>query len=301
VFKDFNVVYQRTLSAPVQLDGVGLHSGKPVHLRLLPAAPGTGIVFVRVDVTDKNNRIPARWDCVVDTRLCTVLANTAGVSVGTVEHLMAALRGVDVHNVLIELDGPEVPIMDGSSAVFIQAIDAVGMVEQDAPAYGIKVLAPITVMEGDKVVSLMPAERASYGGEIEFNHPTIGQQTFAVELLNGNFRHEIADARTFGFFEEVNTLRSMGLALGGSLENAIVVNQDGVMNPDGLRFADEFIRHKLLDAIGDLYLAGAPVIGAYHGFKPSHALNNALLRALFANQGAWAVVPLGAAPVAVAA
>lgn len=294
------MIHQRTLSAPVVLQGVGLHSGKPVNLRLLPAATDSSVVFVRTDVTDKNNRIPARWDCVVDTRLCTVLSNTAGVTVGTVEHLMAALRGADVYNVIVELDGPEVPIMDGSSAAFITAIDAVGTVVQDAPAYGIKVLSPITVTEGDKEVRLMPAERASFGGDIVFDHPTIGEQIYEVELLNGNFRHEIAHARTFGFFEEVNTLRSMGLALGGSLDNAIVVNRDGVMNPDGLRFADEFIRHKLLDAIGDLYLAGAPVIGAYHGHKPSHALNNALLRALFANQGAWAIVPLGAVPAVAA-
>ena len=287
------MTYQRTLSAPVDLKGVGLHSGKPVTLRLLPAAVDTGVVFVRTDVTDKNNRIPARWDSVVDTRLCTVIANSAGVSVGTIEHLMAALRGADVHNVIAELNGAEVPIMDGSSADFLAAIAQVGTVAQDTPAFAIKVLSPITVQEGDKIVCLTPSSRATYSGDIEFNHPTIGEQSYTVELLNGNFAHQIAAARTFGFFEEVNTLRSMGLALGGSLDNAIVVDRDGVMNPGGLRFEDEFIRHKLLDAIGDLYLAGAPVIGAYHAHKPSHALNNALLRALFADRSAWAVVPLG--------
>lgn len=288
------MTHQRTLTRDVTLNGVGLHSGAPVTLTLKPAGVDAGIVFVRDDVTDKNNRIPAKWDRVVDTRLCTVLANDAGVSVGTIEHLMAALRGAEITNVEIHLNGPEVPIMDGSSAVFIEAIDGAGTVQQDAPVYVIKVLEPITVQDGDKQVRLTPAARASYAGSIDFAHEAIGKQDYAVEMLNGNFRHEIAQARTFGMFEEVETLRSMGLARGGSLENAIVVNRDGVMNPEGLRFEDEFIRHKLLDAIGDLYLAGMPVLGAYHGVRMSHAMNNALLRALFANPNAWAVVPAAA-------
>ena len=294
-------MFQRTLKSAIDLNGIGLHSGRPVALRLLPAPVNTGIVFVRVDVTDKANRIPARWDCVVDTRMCTVLANPDGVSVGTVEHVMAALRGADVHNAIIEVNGPEVPIMDGSSAQFLQAIDATGVVAQNAPAYAIKVLEPVTVRDGDKEVTLSPAPRARYSGTIDFDHPAIGEQDYEVEMLNGNFRHEIADARTFCLYEEVDMLRAQGLAQGGSLENAIVVDRSGVMNPEGLRFEDEFIRHKLLDAIGDLYLAGMPIIAAYHGVKPGHALNNALLRALFANRSAWAVVPLSApVPVAVA-
>lgn len=284
---------QRTLAAPVTLTGVGLHSGTPVTMVLKPAGVDAGICFIRTDVQGQNNRIPAKWDRVVDTRLCTVLANEAGVSVGTIEHLMAALRGTEITNLEIELNGAEVPIMDGSSAVFVDAIDRVGTAVQDAPVYMIKVLSPITVQDGDKQVRLTPASCASYAGSIDFAHAVIGQQDYAVEMLNGNFRHEIAQARTFGMYEEVETLRAMGLARGGSLDNAIVVNRDGVMNPEGLRFEDEFIRHKLLDAIGDLYLAGMPVLAAYHGVRPSHAMNNAVLRALFAQPEAWAIVPAG--------
>lgn len=283
---------QRTLKTAITLVGTGLHHGQPVTLRLIPAPIDSGVVFVRTDIRDRNNRIPAKFDRVVDTRLCTVLANDDGVGVGTIEHLMAALRGAEVHNVMIEIDGPEVPIMDGSAAVFLAEIDAVGTVPQGAPAYGIKVLSPIEVRVDDKYVRLEPAARASFNGTIEFDHPTIGHQSYDVQLLNGNFRHEIASARTFGMLSEVNAMRSAGLALGGSLENAIVVDVDGVMNPEGLRFEDEFIRHKLLDAIGDMYLAGKPVIAAYYGHKPSHALNNALLRELFARPESWAVVPL---------
>ncbi len=289
------MTHQRTLAAPVTLSGIGLHSGAPVTLTLRPAPVNTGIVFVRTDVTQSDNRVPAKWDRVIDTRLCTVVANDNGVRVGTIEHIMAALRGAEITNAILELDGPEVPIMDGSSAVFVDAIDRVGTTPQDAPVYMIKVLEPITVEDGDKQVRLTPANRASYAGSIDFNHAAIGHQAYAVEMLNGNFRHEIASARTFGLLDEVEQLRAHGLARGGSLDNAIVVNQDGVMNPDGLRYQDEFIRHKLLDAIGDLYLAGMPVLAAYHGVRGSHAMNNALLRALFANPKSWAIVPAPAA------
>lgn len=287
-------MHQRTIKQAVSCQGVGLHSGALLNLKLLPATAGAGITFIRTDVTDKDNRIAARWDCVVDTRLCTVLANRDGVSVGTVEHIMAALRGAEIHNVTIELDGAEVPIMDGSSAAFVELIDRAGVEVQGDVAYAIKILHPVTVTEGNKSVTLSPAPVATYTGEIEFAHPSIGQQKYGIQLLNGNFRHDLADSRTFGFYEEVTALRAMGLAKGGSLENAIVLDQDAIMNPEGLRHEDEFIRHKLLDAVGDIYLAGAPVIGAYHGVRPSHALNNAALRALFADRDAWAVVPLAA-------
>lgn len=286
------MTHQRTLKAPTTLNGVGLHSGAAVTLVMKPAAIDTGVVFVRTDIAGPNNRVPARWDRVVDTRLCTVLANDDGVNVGTIEHLMAALRGAEITNVILELNGPEVPIMDGSSAVFIDAIDQVGTIEQDAPIYMIKVLEPITVRDGDKEVRLSPANRASYAGSIDFAHDAIGEQAYAVEMLNGNFRHEIAGARTFGLMNEVEQMRAAGLARGGSLENAIVVGENGVLNPEGLRFADEFIRHKLLDAIGDMYLAGMPVLAAYHGVKPSHAMNNKLLRELFARPQAWVIVPV---------
>lgn len=281
---------QRTIAAPVTLSGIGLHSGTTVTMTMRPAVVDAGVTFVRTDITGKNNQIPARWDHVVDSRLCTVVANQDGVSVATIEHLMAALRGADIANLTIEIDGGEVPAMDGSSAVFLEAIDNVGTVDQGAPVNVIKILAPITVEDGDKSVTLTPAPLASFAGAIVYDHPVIGTQEYGVEMLNGNFRHEIAGARTFGLFEEVEAMRSMGLARGGSFENAIVVDRGGVMNPDGLRFEDEFVRHKLLDAIGDLYLAGMPVIGAYKGQKMSHAMNNALLRKMFATPDAWAVV-----------
>lgn len=288
---------QKTLAKQVDLNGVGVHSGLPVHVCLKPAPQGTGIIFVRTDVKDQPNVIPALWSYVVDTRLCTLLANSAGVKVGTIEHLMAALRGADVSNVIIEIDGPEVPIMDGSSAAFIEAIDSVGVVEQEAPVYAIKVLEPIEVRDGDKYVRLMPSDQETYSGTIIYENQVIGHQSYEMTFVNGNFRHELADSRTFGLFEEVDALRSMGLAKGGSLENAIVVTKDSVMNPEGLRHEDEFIRHKLLDAVGDLYLAGAPVIAAYEGVRLSHGMNNALLRTLFARPQSWVRVEMGTSVV----
>lgn len=288
---------QKTLAKQVDLNGVGVHSGLPVHVCLKPAQQGTGIIFVRTDIKDQPNVIPALWSYVVDTRLCTLLANNAGVKIGTIEHLMAALRGADVSNVIIEIDGPEVPIMDGSSAAFIEAIDSVGVVEQEAPVYAIKVLEPIEVRDGDKYVRLMPSDQETYSGTIIYENQVIGHQSYEMTFVNGNFRHELADSRTFGLFEEVDALRSMGLAKGGSLENAIVVTKDSVMNPEGLRHEDEFIRHKLLDAVGDLYLAGAPVIAAYEGVRLSHGMNNALLRTLFARPQSWVRVEMGTSAV----
>ena len=278
---------QYTLSQKITINGTGLHSGADVCLSLCPAPAGHGIVFVRTDVTGRDNIIPARWDLVVDTRLCTVVGNKDGVTVGTVEHLMAALRGCGIDNLIIELDGPEIPVMDGSSAPFIEAIDKAGIAAQSAAARTIRVLKEVTVEQDGKTARLLPAQHAQFAGEISFAHPAIGTQRREVALLNGNFRHDLANSRTFGFAHEVEALRRMGLALGGSLENAIVLDETRVMNDDGLRHEDEFIRHKLLDAVGDLYLAGAPIMGRYEGFKAGHALNNLLLRKLFATEGAW--------------
>jgi UDP-3-O-[3-hydroxymyristoyl] N-acetylglucosamine deacetylase len=278
---------QHTLKSEISLEGTGLHSGARVALTLRPAGPGEGIKFIRTDVAGSDNVIPARWDLVVDTRLCTMIGNADGVSVGTIEHLMAALRGCAIDNAVIELNGPEVPVMDGSAAPFVELIDSAGMQAQQAPRRVIRVLREITVEEGDKFARLTPDENSVFAGRIDFAHPSIGVQTREIKLLNGNFRHDIAGARTFGFLHEVETLRRNGLARGGSLENAIVLDDGGILNPGGLRHEDEFIRHKLLDAVGDLYLAGAPIIGAYDGHKAGHALNNALLRKLFATDGAW--------------
>ena len=278
---------QHTIAKKISISGTGLHSGADVCMTLCPAPADSGIVFVRTDVTGRGNRIPARWDLVVDTRLCTVIGNADGVTVGTVEHIMAALRGCGIDNLVIELDGPEVPVMDGSSAPFIAAIDAAGIAAQAANARAIRVLKEITIEQDGKTARLVPAQQSEFSGEISFNHPAIGTQRREIALLNGNFRHDLADSRTFGFAHEVEALRSKGLALGGSLDNAIVLDESRVMNEDGLRHDDEFIRHKLLDAVGDLFLAGAPILGRYEGIKAGHALNNALLRKLFATEGAW--------------
>lgn len=283
---------QHTLSQNITIHGTGLHSGADVTMILQPAAAEHGIVFERSDVAGRDNIIPARWDQVVDTRLCTVIGNKDGVSVGTVEHLMAALRGCGVDNALITLDGPEVPVMDGSSAPFVTMIDRAGLRAQNLPRRAIRVLKDVSVTQDGKTVSLSPAPDSVFNGEIEFSHPSIGRQSRSVTLYNGNFRHDLADARTFGFLHEVKALQKAGLALGGSLDNAIVLDEDSVLNEGGLRYQDEFIRHKLLDAIGDLYLAGGPLLGAYYGDKGGHALNNAILHELFATPGAWEYVDL---------
>jgi UDP-3-O-[3-hydroxymyristoyl] N-acetylglucosamine deacetylase len=257
-----------------------------------PAPVDHGVVFVRTDWTAGDTVIPALYDRVVDTRLCTVIANESGASVGTIEHIMSALRGCGVDNVVIEIDGPEVPIMDGSANPFVEMIDHAGLRAQPQPRRAIQVLKTIEVRDGDKWVRLSPSNGFSFGGAIEYAHPMIGTQSYDMKLVNGNYRHDIAAARTFGFAREVEMMRRNGLALGGSLDNAIVLSDESVMNDEGLRFADEFIRHKLLDAIGDLYLAGGPILGSYEGFKGGHALNNRLLRALFSTPDAWARVDL---------
>lgn len=283
---------QKTLEKAVSVNGVGLHSGSQVCMTLRPAPGDHGVVFVRTDIGDRDNRIPATYDRVVDTRLCTVIANSVGVSVGTIEHVMSALRGCGVDNVVIELDGPEVPIMDGSAIPFVEMIDDAGLRVLPQPRRAIQVLKDVEIIDGDKVVRLSPANGFVFGGSIEYAHPMIGLQTHSTKLVNGNYRHDIASCRTFGFASEVEYMRKNGLALGGSLDNAIVLSDTAVINEEGLRFADEFIRHKLLDAIGDLYLAGGPILGAYDGFKGGHALNNQLLRKLFATPDAWARVDL---------
>lgn len=288
---------QRTVKSNITLNGVGLHSGQDIALTIRPSREGAGIAFIRTDVTDKNNVIPALWNRVVDTQLCTVIGNDDGVTVGTIEHLMSALRGCGVDNAIIELNGAEVPVMDGSAMPFVEAIDSVGTVSQTAPRLAIKVLKEVAVEHDGKRVTLKPAEGSIFGGEIEFDHPDIGNQRFETQLVNGNFRHDIAEARTFGFLHEVEWMRSQGLARGGSLENAIVLDKEHVMNPDGLRFENEFIRHKLLDAIGDLYLAGLRIIGSYDGVKAGHAINNAILHALFADETAFEIISL-ASPAA---
>ena len=278
---------QHTLKSAITFQGVGLHSGQTVTMVVHPAAADQGIVFVRTDVASGDNVIPALWDNVVDTRLCTMIGNKDKVTVGTIEHLMAALRGCGIDNVRIELNAPEVPLMDGSAAPFVARIDEIGTVAQAAPRRGIKILKEVIVEEEGKRVRLSPAQGSVFGGQIEFSNAVIGKQFFETRLVNGNFRHDLAEARTFGFLKDVEAMRAMGLARGGSLDNSIVLDEGRVMNKEGLRFHNEFIRHKLLDAVGDLLLAGGPIIGAYEGYKSGHALNNRLVRALLADAEAW--------------
>jgi len=285
-------VMQQTLNSPITCKGVGLHSGKEIAMTLRPALADHGILFVRTDITTGDNRIPALWNYVADTKLCTAIANSSGAGVGTIEHLMAAMRGCGVDNVVVELDGPEVPIMDGSAMPFVELMEQTGLRAQILPRRAIKVLKEISVEDDGRIVRLCPAEGSVFGGGIDFDHPEIGSQRFETRLLNGNFKHDLADSRTFGFLHEVEYMRKNGLALGGSLDNAIVLDGESVLNPEGLRHSDEFIRHKILDAVGDLYLAGGVILGAYEGHKAGHAINNAILHALFADESNWEIVDM---------
>ncbi len=281
---------QRTLYGVTQCTGVGVHSGKEVTLHLRPAPADQGIVFVRTDLPVGKNRIPALWDHVVDTRLCTVIGNAFGATVGTVEHLMAALRALNIDNVTVELDGPEVPIMDGSAAPFVFMIEMAGIREQDEPRLWLEILRPIEVEHDGRHAALLPGEQPMFSVEILFNTPLINRQSYDLSLSAAGFKGQISRARTFGFLEEVDQMRKMGLAQGGSLHNAVVISDGHVLNEDGLRYDDEFVRHKMLDAIGDIGLAGAPIRGTFSGYCTGHALNNKLLRALFADRSAWRLV-----------
>lgn len=282
-----SIAMQKTLKARTTVRGIGLHSGRQIRMDLIPAEENYGIVFIRTDIRQGNNVIPALWNNVIDTKLCTVIGNDAGACVGTIEHLMSALRGCGIDNLRIEIDGAEVPIMDGSAMPFVDMIETVGIQTQESPKRLIRVLKEVSVEVDGKRVALSPSDESVFSGEIAFNHADIGTQRFETVLVNGNFKHDIAQARTFGFLHEVEYMRSVGLALGGSMDNAIVLGADKVLNPDGLRFSDEFIRHKLLDAIGDLYLAGGEILGQYDGVKAGHAINNAILHELFSSDDNW--------------
>jgi UDP-3-O-[3-hydroxymyristoyl] N-acetylglucosamine deacetylase len=288
-------VSQHTLRDELTLVGIGLHSGATATMTLEPAAPGTGIVFVRTDVKDRDNVVPAKWDHVVDTKLCTVIGNKAGVTVSTVEHLLSACAAAGLDNALVRIDGPEIPIMDGSALKFVAALDRAGLVKQRAARRVLRIKKTVSYQEGDKEVFLSPADAQYFGFEISFNNPLIGRQKFIHRLKEDTYRSEVAPARTFGFLHEVEALRQMGLARGGSLDNAIVVDGDKVLNPGGLRFRTEFVRHKVLDAIGDIYLAGVQMIGHYHGVKAGHAMNNKILHVLFSQPDAFEIDELGSA------
>lgn len=279
--------FQHTVQGPAIFAGVGVHTGAYTRVSVRPAPADTGIVFVRTDVTDRDNRILASGEAVTKTQLGTVIANAAGVSVATIEHLMAALVMSDIDNAVVEMDGPEMPIMDGSSLAFVQILDRAGRRGQDAPRRYIEILDVIEVVDGDKRATLTPADRFEVAFEIAFDSKAIGRQRIDLPMDSRAFRAELADCRTFGFLHEVEYLRSIGLARGGSMENAVVIEGDRILNPEGLRRPDEFVRHKALDAIGDLFVLGAPILGRFEGVLAGHGINNQLVRALLANPQAW--------------
>lgn len=306
---------RRTLKAPIGCVGIGLHSGRRVSVTLHPAAPGTGILFRR---TDAAVEIPARWDLVHDTRLCTALAapDAPAVTIGTIEHLMAAFAGTGVDDAVVEVDAPELPILDGSAAPWLFLIDCAGVTGSLAPVGAIEVLRPVRVEDpSGAYAELLPTREAAFDAELEIDFPNtaIGHQRLALRVTQHSFREMLADARTFTLAEDVARARAVGLAQGGSLANAVVVDGPMVLNPGGLRHPEEFVRHKMLDVVGDLALAGARIRGRFRGSRSGHGLNNRLLRALFADTAAWrwtgapmamadgvvARLPAAAAPAAV--
>ncbi len=280
---------QKTVISEISISGVGLHSGVYVTLSVLPAPADHGIVFKRTDIHKDRAFVPARWDKVVNTRLCTVIGNSNGVTVQTIEHLMAAFAGCGIDNALVELNGPEVPATDGSSAPFVSMIKAAGIEKQNKPRRFIEIVKDVSVTLGDKKAILRKHEGHNFVTHIDFDHPVIGAQSFEFDGISGSFENEIAPARTYGFLDDVKALRKMGLALGGSTDNALVLDHNVILNEDGLRFPDEFVRHKLLDAMGDLYLAG-PIIGSYESWRGGHELNNAILHELKAKPDCYRIV-----------
>ena len=282
---------QTTLGNKVSCSGIGLHSGSQVNMTIYPAKADTGIVFRRLDVAAEVALVPARFDLVADTRLGTTIRNQHGITVATIEHLMAAIWGVGIDNAVVELDGPEVPIMDGSSEPFVFMLECAGLSSLAAPRKVLRVLKSIEVRDGESVARVQPNhegdEGCILGIEIQFNNPVINRQASRYDFREVTFKQSLSRARTFGFEHEVTALRNMGLALGGSLDNAIVVGKDAILNQDGLRYQDEFVRHKALDCLGDLYLAGCRIDARFEFLRPGHAINNKLLRAIFADETAY--------------
>jgi UDP-3-O-[3-hydroxymyristoyl] N-acetylglucosamine deacetylase len=284
---------QRTLKSAVTATGVGLHTGAPVEMTLRPAGPDTGIVFQRTDLPGRP-WLEADASRVTDTRMCTSLRE-GDFKVATVEHLMSALAGTGIDNLRIELTGPEVPILDGSAAPFVFLIQSTGIEELPAPKRFLRILRTVEVSDGDKWARLEPYEGFRLSFSIAFDHPAIDRtgQSVSFDLGETPYRKDIARARTFGFAHEVEAMRSHGLALGGSLDNAVVMDEFRVLNADGLRYADEFVKHKVLDAIGDLYMTGLPLLGSFSAHKSGHELNNRLLRAVLADETAFERVSFG--------
>ena len=283
----WNGALQHTLAGAAVCSGIGVHSGEPTQVVVRPAPADTGIVFVRTDITGRDNRVEALASNVANTELNTEIANEAGVAVSTIEHLMAALAALSIDNAVIEIDAREVPIMDGSAQPFIALLDRAGRRTQDAARRFIEILRPVEVVVGDKRAALLPAAGFAVDFELVYDNPVIGRQRVALEVDEASFRRELARARTFGFMHEVEYLQSKGLARGGSLDNAVVIEGETILNPEGLRMEREFVRHKALDAVGDLYTLGAPILGRFESVRGGHALNNALCRELLAQPDAW--------------
>ena len=284
---------QTTIRSAVTFQGVGLHSGQPARMTIRPAMAEHGIWFKRTDILLGDALVPARWDSVEVTPLCTRIVNQAGVAISTIEHVMAALAGCGVHNALIEIDGPEVPILDGSAAPFVRGIMARGVRALRAPVHAIEILEPVAVYTAKGWARLSPArpgEGLTMDFHIDFSDAAIGTQDKSLSLANGTFVRELCDSRTFCRQADVDAMQANGLALGGTYENAVVVDGDKVLSPGGLRHSDEAVRHKMLDALGDLFTAGAPIIGHYEGHKAGHGITNMLLHELFANPDAYRLV-----------
>ncbi|WP_375267264.1 UDP-3-O-acyl-N-acetylglucosamine deacetylase [Planktotalea sp.] len=281
---------QTTVKSSVRFEGVGLHSGAPVSMAVHAASPNHGIWFRRMDVVGVDAMVPARWDAVSPTPLCTKVENQDGIVVSTIEHIMAALAGCGINNALIELDGEEVPIMDGSSAEFVRGLLATGVRQQGTEGWALRVLKTVEVHTDLGWARLEPARNLSIDFAIEFEDAAIGSQSKALNMANGTFVRELCDSRTFCRNSDVEAMYAQGLAKGGTLENAVVVDGDRILSPGGLRHADEAVRHKMLDALGDLSLAGAPILGRYTGMRAGHSMTNALLRAVFADPTAYEMV-----------
>jgi len=283
-----NAKEQRSVQEPISCGGVGLHSGKNVRLTLRPAPADHGVVFVRTDLTTPV-AVPALSQYVVDTQLATTLGK-GSVRVGTVEHLLAAVAGMGIDNLRVELDGPEVPIMDGSAAPFAELIRSAGLWSQSAPKRSLVIKKAVSVRDGDKEATLLPAARFRIDCTVDFRHPLISDQSYQFELSDRAFSKDLSRARTFGFLRDVEQLKKLGLAKGGSLENAVVVDEFSILNPEGLRFADEFARHKALDALGDLSLLGHAVVGQLRVYKSGHALNHQLVQKVLSDPSCYELV-----------
>lgn len=284
-----SIIFQKTINKKVSCNGVGLHSGREVKMSLLPAPENSGIIFRRIDVAN-NNEILANYKNVVATNLGTTIANEFQIKVATIEHLMAAIWGCEIDNLIVELNSEEIPIMDGSSASFIFLIECAGVHGQEEPRKIIEILKKVEVTDEGKSITVEPAREFSVNLHINFNHPQLGEQDFDFHSARTSFKNDISRARTFAFEKDIEKMHQVGLALGGSLKNAVVIGEHGIMNKEGLRYKDEFVRHKMLDFIGDIFLAGGYILGNFKGIKAGHGVNNKLLHKLFSDSSAYRFV-----------